>query len=324
MTDRIALVTGASRGFGAAMAEALARQGWHVVALARTVGGLEELDDRIQAKGGQATLAPMDVTNDDAMRQLCRGIHDRWGHVDLWVHAAIHAAPLSPAPHIDVKDWDRSIATNVRATGVLMQMVEPLLRAAPAGMALFLDDPARRAKVLWRLWRHQGRPDCPRPQLAGGNRLDRTACADRNPRRHAHRHARPLLPGRGSQPPHSPRHRGRAPARPALGPQRLAPPAAPRSLASVRSLGVVVAARMMPRPAPISAPGPTAVAHPAHSAAGPRRPPNPQPSPIFCPKISPPEASAPNTHSRAGRICHRSATSAPQRLRGLVPRRPVD
>ena len=104
---RIALITGASRGLGAALAEALAHA-FHIVAVARTTGALEELDDRIQAKGGQATLAPMDITNADAMAHLCRGIHDRWGHADLWLHTAIHA-PLAPAGHIDAKDWDKSI-----------------------------------------------------------------------------------------------------------------------------------------------------------------------------------------------------------------------
>ena len=79
MTQNLALVTGASRGLGAAMAEALAARGWHVVAVARTTGGLEELDDRIKAKGGSATLAPMDVTNDEAMRHLCLSVHQRWG-----------------------------------------------------------------------------------------------------------------------------------------------------------------------------------------------------------------------------------------------------
>jgi NAD(P)-dependent dehydrogenase (short-subunit alcohol dehydrogenase family) len=144
MTDRIALVTGASRGLGAALAEQLALRGWHVVAVARTVGGLEELDDRVKRAGlpgaGALTLAPMDVTNDDAMRHLCRSIHDRWGGLLLWVHAAIHAAPLAPAGHIDQKDWEKSIATNTRATGMLIPMVEPLLRAKD-GTALFLDDP---------------------------------------------------------------------------------------------------------------------------------------------------------------------------------------
>ncbi|MFC7703347.1 SDR family NAD(P)-dependent oxidoreductase [Plastorhodobacter daqingensis] len=137
----LALVTGASRGLGSALAEALAARGYHIVAVARTVGALEELDDRIKAVGGAATLAPMDVTNDDAMRHLCRSIHDRWGKVDLWAHAAVHAAPLAPAAHLDAKDWDKSIATNVRATGSLIPMVEPLLRASQQGTALFLDDP---------------------------------------------------------------------------------------------------------------------------------------------------------------------------------------
>lgn len=150
MTDRIALITGASRGLGAALAEVLARRGWHVVAVARTTGGLEDLDDRVKAAAppgtGTLTLAPMDITSDDAMRHLCRSIHDRWGRLDLWAHCAIHAAPLAPAGHIDAKDWDKSLATNARATGILIPMLEPLLLAArpiagQQGTALFLDDP---------------------------------------------------------------------------------------------------------------------------------------------------------------------------------------
>jgi NAD(P)-dependent dehydrogenase (short-subunit alcohol dehydrogenase family) len=129
------------------MAEALGAQGWHVVAVARTVGGLEELDDRIKAAGGAATLAPMDIANDEAMRALCRGIHDRWGGLGLWVHAAIHAPPLAPTAHMDLKDWEKSVAINARATGLLIPFVEPLLQAGK-GMALFLDDPRAGAKFF--------------------------------------------------------------------------------------------------------------------------------------------------------------------------------
>ncbi len=140
MADKIALVTGASRGLGAAMAEALAAD-HHIVAVARTTGALEELDDRIQAAGGQATLAPMDITLVEAMAQLCRSVYDRWGHVDTWIHAAVHAAPLAPAAYMDAADWDKSVATNITATGKLIPMVEPLLALAPAGRAVFFDDP---------------------------------------------------------------------------------------------------------------------------------------------------------------------------------------
>ncbi len=137
---KIALITGASRGLGAALAERLAAD-HHIIAVARTVGGLEELDDRIKSAGGSATLAPMDVTKPDAMAQLCRGLFDRWGHVDLWAHTAIHAAPLAPAAHIDDRDMAKSVATNVTATATLIQMVTPLLVAAQDGVALFFDDP---------------------------------------------------------------------------------------------------------------------------------------------------------------------------------------
>jgi NAD(P)-dependent dehydrogenase (short-subunit alcohol dehydrogenase family) len=133
------MVTGASRGLGAACAEYLAQNGYHVVAIARTTGALEELDDRIQGAGGSATLVPVDLCNEDAMRQICRSIFDRWGKVDLLVHAAIHAPPLSPVGHIDEKDLDKSLAGNVRATSRLIANVEPLLKAAK-GQAVFFND----------------------------------------------------------------------------------------------------------------------------------------------------------------------------------------
>jgi NAD(P)-dependent dehydrogenase (short-subunit alcohol dehydrogenase family) len=136
--NRPALVTGASRGLGAAIAEALAPDR-HVIAVARTTGGLEELDDRIKAAGGSATLAPMDVTDAGAMAHLCRSIFDRWGGVALWVHTANHAPPLSPADHIDPKGWDRTVAVNVTGTATLIRMVAPLL-SGPGATAVFFED----------------------------------------------------------------------------------------------------------------------------------------------------------------------------------------
>lgn len=135
---QIALITGASRGLGAALALTLAPT-HHIVAVGRTIGGLEELDDAIRERGGSATLAPMDVTVDEAMATLCRSIHDRWGKLDLWAHTAIHAAPLTPAQMIDARDWDKSLSINVEAARRLIAYVAPLL--GREGQALFFDDP---------------------------------------------------------------------------------------------------------------------------------------------------------------------------------------
>ena len=135
---KTALITGASRGLGAALAQALAPD-YHIIAVGRTTGALEDIDDRIKAKGGDATLAPMDITVDAAMQQLCRSIHDRWGTLDLWLHTAIHAAPLTPASHIDTKDFAKSTDINITATSRLIAYVAPLLGAN--GKAVFFDDP---------------------------------------------------------------------------------------------------------------------------------------------------------------------------------------
>lgn len=136
---QLALITGASRGLGAALAEALAPT-HHIIAVARTTGALEELDDRIKAQGGSATLAPMDITVPEAMQTLCRGIYDRWGRVDLWAHTAIHSAALMPAHQITDKDFAKAAAINIAATQTLITYVAPLL--GDAGTALFFDDPA--------------------------------------------------------------------------------------------------------------------------------------------------------------------------------------
>jgi NAD(P)-dependent dehydrogenase (short-subunit alcohol dehydrogenase family) len=138
MTQKTALITGASRGLGAALAEALAPT-HHIIAVGRTVGALEELDDRIKAKGGSATLAPMNITDTGAMQTLCRGIYDRWGSLDMWLHTAVHAAPLTPSPHIDVKDLEKSIAGNITATATLINYLAPLL--GEDGRAVFFEDP---------------------------------------------------------------------------------------------------------------------------------------------------------------------------------------
>ena len=177
LDGRIALVTGASRGLGAASAEWLAARGAHVVAVARTTGGLEELDDRIQAAGGSATLAPMDVANEAAMAHLCRSIHDRWGKADIWVHAAIHATALTPAGQIREKDLDANIATNIRATARLIAMVGPLIAPSDMATAIFFDDEgeamyggayamskaAQRALVT--RWQAEGAKNGPRVEL---------------------------------------------------------------------------------------------------------------------------------------------------------------
>jgi len=131
-------VTGASLGRGAALGLALADT-HHILAVGRTVGALEELDDRIKSTGGEATLAPLDITDDGAMQHLCRSTYERWGKVDLWAHTAIHATPLMPAHMIDTKGWDKSLAINVEATRRLIAYVAPLLDPA-TGHALFFED----------------------------------------------------------------------------------------------------------------------------------------------------------------------------------------
>ena len=139
MSQKIALITGASRGLGAALAVGLAPT-HHIVAVARTTGALEEIDDRIKAAGGEATLAPMDITNPDAMAQLARAIYDRWGKVDLWAHTAIEAMQLTPTSQLALQqdDFEKSLKVNVDATARLIAFVAPLLGAN--GIAAFFRD----------------------------------------------------------------------------------------------------------------------------------------------------------------------------------------
>ncbi len=137
MSKPVALITGASRGLGAELAQILSST-HHIVAVSRTVGALEALDDHIQKCGGSSTLAPIDLTDENAAAQLCRSIFERWGKVRLWAHTAIHAAPLGPVITIDSKDWEESIKNNVTALAKLIPMVSPLL--AEDSKAVFFED----------------------------------------------------------------------------------------------------------------------------------------------------------------------------------------
>ena len=138
LSDRIALVTGASRGIGAALALQLAQAGAHVVAAARTVGGLEELDDKIKAAGGTATLVPLDMKDFDGIARLAQALGERYGRLDVMVGNAGILGVLSPLGHVEPKDWDNLFAVNVTANWHLIRTMDPLLKAAPAGRAVFV------------------------------------------------------------------------------------------------------------------------------------------------------------------------------------------
>jgi NAD(P)-dependent dehydrogenase (short-subunit alcohol dehydrogenase family) len=138
LTDKIALVTGASRGIGAAVALQLAQAGAHVVAVARTEGGLEELDDRIQAAGGSATLVPLDVKDADGIARLALALNDRYGQLDVLVGNAGILGTLSPLGHLEPKEWDNVFAVNVTANWQLIRCLDPLLRRPEAGRAVFI------------------------------------------------------------------------------------------------------------------------------------------------------------------------------------------
>ena len=136
----VALVTGASRGIGAACAIELARRGAHVVLLARTQGGLEDTDDAIRAAGGTATLAPQDLAEGAALDPLGPSLYARFGRLDILVHAAGALGTLTPVGHITPKDWDAVMAVNLSAAWRLIRTCAPVLQAAPAGRAVFLTD----------------------------------------------------------------------------------------------------------------------------------------------------------------------------------------
>jgi NAD(P)-dependent dehydrogenase (short-subunit alcohol dehydrogenase family) len=137
-SDRIALITGASRGIGAALALQLAHAGAHVIAVARTVGALEEIDDKIKAAGGSATLVPLDVKDSDGIARLALALNERYGRLDVLVgNAGILTTP-SPLGHIEPKSWDDVMAINVTANWQLIRIFDALLQRAPAGRAVFI------------------------------------------------------------------------------------------------------------------------------------------------------------------------------------------
>ncbi len=151
LKDRIALVTGASRGIGRAAALALAEAGAHIVAVARTPGALEALDDEIRTLTGEpATLVPMDIGEAGGLDQLGLAIHQRFGRLDILVHAAAILGPMTPVAHIEPQHWERVMSVNLTATYRLIRSVEPLLRVGTQARAIFLTSGrAGRPKAFW-------------------------------------------------------------------------------------------------------------------------------------------------------------------------------
>jgi NAD(P)-dependent dehydrogenase (short-subunit alcohol dehydrogenase family) len=142
LSNRVVLVTGASRGIGWQAALQIAEAGAHVIAIARTIGALEELDDTIQAKGGSVTLVPLDLRDLDAIDRLGHSIYQRWGKLDGVVGNAGQLGLITPLPHLDQKEWDEVMTVNVTANYRLIRSLDPLLRLSDAGRALFVSSGA--------------------------------------------------------------------------------------------------------------------------------------------------------------------------------------
>ncbi len=142
LTNRIALLTGGSRGIGFATGIALARAGAHVIATARTPGGLEELDDAIKAVGGTATLVPLEMRDTDGIVRLAAALNERYGRLDVLIGNAALGAPNSPLDHFQPKEWDEVLAVNVTANWHLIRTMHALLLRSDAGRAVFLTSGA--------------------------------------------------------------------------------------------------------------------------------------------------------------------------------------
>lgn len=150
LAGRIALVTGASRGIGRAAATRLAAEGAHVILVARTVGGLEEIDDDIRKSGGSATLVPLDIRDFPAIDRLGATIYERWGRLDALLGNAGVLGALTPLAHLDPKTFAECVDVNVTANWRLIRSFDPLLRQSDAGRALFITSgAARRLRSYW-------------------------------------------------------------------------------------------------------------------------------------------------------------------------------
>jgi len=145
LDGRVTLVTGASRGIGYQAALALAKAGSHIIATARTQGGLEDLDDAIKAEGGECTLVPMDLKNGDGIDQLGKIINERWGKLDGFLANAGVLGEITPAPHTTPKTWDEVMAVNITSNYRFIRSLDPLLRASDAGRAVFVSSSVARS-----------------------------------------------------------------------------------------------------------------------------------------------------------------------------------
>ncbi len=150
LAGRVALITGASRGLGAAIAKRFAAEGAELILLARTVGGLEEVDDSARAAGTHATLVPLDITDFPAIDRLGAAIYERHKRLDVLVANAAMLGSLSPLAHIDPKEWQKVIDTNLTANWRLIRSLDVLLRASATGRAIFVtDSPGKTPRAYW-------------------------------------------------------------------------------------------------------------------------------------------------------------------------------
>jgi NAD(P)-dependent dehydrogenase (short-subunit alcohol dehydrogenase family) len=150
LEGRIALIAGASRGIGAAVAQRFAAEGARLVLAARTVGGLEEVDDAVRRIGGSATLVPIDLTDGAAVDQLGGALHEKFGRLDILVGNAASLGELTPVGHIEPKTWDETVAINLTANYRLIRSLDPLLRLSESGRAIFVSSgAAHHCNAFW-------------------------------------------------------------------------------------------------------------------------------------------------------------------------------